>query len=292
MFRLHGKFSVVRCTNCNLVFLNPQPTSNELKKYYVSSKYYSYKAEKKNIYSILRQYLLKRYYSPTFLSKLLVVLVRNVPGIPSSVVKGKIMDVGCGSGITLFLLKKLGWDVYGIELDKNAVKISQQNKLTNVKVGTFRELNKYPDSFFDVIRLYHVLEHINDPSGCLKIIYKKLKPGGEIIIGTPNFKSFAAKIFGRYWHNLDSPRHLYLFNYKTLKFLLKRSNYINIKIDYCSAYGITGSIKYVLEEKYGKENKFFSSYYFNLILTIIFFPLERFTDFIHLGDIIIAKAAK
>ena len=109
-------------------------------------------------------------------------MVQGVPAIPQKprIKKGKILDVGCGSGDTLALLKKLGWDVYGLEIDKNAVKVARERGLVNVKLGGYEKIASFPNNYFDSIRLYHVIEHIPDPRACLKLIYKKLKPGGRL----------------------------------------------------------------------------------------------------------------
>lgn len=295
MFGKKGQFTLCECNKCKLVFLNPQPTAQKLKKYYVGSKYYAYQSSSKNIYSMIRTYLLKHYYNATLLSRLLTLMLRSVPAIPkkkSYLVKGKIMDIGCGSGETLQLLKGLGWDVYGIEPNSYAVSVATKSNLENVKLGTYEHLKFYKNNFFDAIRLYHVLEHIDDPNLCLKLIHQKLKKDGELIIALPNYDSLQRRVFRSYWYNLDSPRHLYLFSVNTLKKLLEKQSIIVNKIDYYSVYGVTGSIRNILEKKFGKSNKLLKSLIFGMAITMLLYPLERLLDVLHQGDIIIVRASK
>jgi len=222
MFHIPGKFSVLKCNNCSIAFLNPRPSFRELQKYYPTKRYYAYNENKKGFFSFIREYLIKHYYAPTIVSKIISVFISNVPAMPTWKNSGKILDVGCGTGETLQLLKRLGWDVYGIDIDRRAIKIARQKGLSRVEYGAYQHLSTYPDHFFDAIRLYHVIEHLDNPQECLRIIAQKLKIDGEIIIGTPNVESIVARIFKHYWYNLDSPRHLILFSANTLRKILKK----------------------------------------------------------------------
>ena len=164
-----------------------------------------------------------------------------VPAMPSQKV-GRILDIGCGSGDTLALLKSVGWDVYGLDIDAAAIRAAHKRGLKNVSLGTYENLKKHPDNFFEAIRLYHVIEHLNDPNNCLRLAYKKLKPGGELIIGTPNVGSLVARIFRRYWYNLDCPRYLHLFTPKTLRTLARKNKFYRHETTFVSAGGWVGSI--------------------------------------------------
>lgn len=289
MFNLPGEFSVKKCSSCSFVFLDPQPSGPQLKKYYPSKKYYAYnKGDKKGFFEILREYLVKNYYSPTFLSKIVTLLVKNVPAMPSSPKNGKILDLGCGTGDTLVLLKKLGWDVYGMDIDKNAISTGRKRRLNNLKLGAYRDLDKYPDNYFDAIRLYHVIEHLDDPSLCLSLIRKKLKKGGELIMGTPNMESLVSKIFKTYWYNLDSPRHLFIFSPITLRKLTEKNGFLVKKTEFCSAGGIIGSIQYFLNDLFNKRIDLIHK--FSLI--VLFYPFEWILDKFYIGDIFTIRAFK
>ena len=289
MFGYGGNFFLKKCSKCSLAFLDPQPSESQLKKYYPSKDYYIYKrSSKKGQIEIIREYLVKHYYSPNFLSLIITTFIKNVPAMPSYCRNGKILDVGCGTGDTLVLLKKLGWDVYGMDIDKNAISTGEKRGLNNLKLGAYRNIDEYPDDYFDAIRLYHVIEHLDDPELCLSLVRKKLKKGGELIMGTPNIDSLVSKIFKSYWYNLDSPRHLFIFSPRTLMKLAEKNGFSVGKIEYCSAGGIIGSIQYFINDVF--NNRIDLIHKFPVI--VLFYPLEWILDKFHLGDVFTIRAYK
>lgn len=289
MFGFGGNFFLKKCSKCSLAFLDPQPSESQLKKYYPSKSYYIYnRSSKKGPIEVIREYLIKHYYSSNFLSLLIMTFIKNVPAMPSYCKGGKILDLGCGTGDTLFLLKKLGWDVYGMDIDKNAISTGKKRGLNNLKLGTYRDLDKYPDNYFDAIRLYHVIEHLDDPSFCLSLIRKKLKKGGELIMGTPNMESLVSKIFKSYWYNLDSPRHLFIFSPRTLRKLSENNGFSIKEIEFCSAGGLVGSIQYFINDIFNKKIDLIHKF----PIIVLFYPLEWILDKFHLGDVFTIKAFK
>lgn len=289
MFDLPGEFCVKQCRRCSLSFLDPQPGQELLKKYYPSKRYYSYsKSRKKGLFEILREYLIHHYYSPNVLSLFISTFIQDVPAMPSYVEGGKILDIGCGVGDTLFLLKNLGWNTYGIDMDKRAIETAKKRGLTNIRLGTYTYLSKYPDNYFDAIRLYHVIEHLDNPSLCLQFIYKKLKKNGELVMGTPNSKSIVSSIFKTYWYNLDSPRHLFIFSPKTLGKLLHKNGFRVQKVNFCSAGGIAGSLQYLVNESNDKKIDLIHNLYGILLL----YPFEWLLNKLGNGDVFVVRAAK
>lgn len=274
MFGLPGTFSENRCTNCGLVRVNPVPKN--IQEYYPPKYYYSYTREpKKSFFGALRSYLITH------------KLFALVPAIPQQA-PGRLLDIGCGNGDTLVLLKMIGWDVYGIDIDRRAIEIARKRGIRNASLGTYKDLNKYPDGFFDVIRMYHVIEHLDDPNKCLSLAYRKLKKGGEIIIGTPNVGSTVARLAKQYWYNLDCPRHMHLFTPGTLGKLVKRRKFIIKDIFFGSAGGWVGSIQYMLEETLSRDIDFIN----NPFIVILFYPLEWILDKLRLGDVFVLYAKK
>ena len=287
MFNIPGQFTVKKCIECSLVFLDPQPSQDVLKKHYPSKKYYSYhRSKKKGLFEFVREYLVEHSYSPNVFSIFVSSFIQSVPAIPFYVKNGKLLDIGCGDGDTLTLLKKLGWKTYGLDIDAKAVEAAKQRKL-NVKMGTFRELSSYPDNYFDVIRMYHVIEHIDDPSLCLSLISKKLKREGELLIGTPNVKSIIAGLFKAYWYNLDTPRHLFLFSPSILAKLLGKNNFQVNKVEFCSVGGIAGSLQYALRDLINTKTELV----YNVVIILLLYPLEWLLNKLRVGDIFVVSSS-
>lgn len=289
MLHINGVFSVWKCETCGISFLHPFLSQSALQKYYPSNTYYAYSGESKaGILQSLRTYLIAHYYSPTILSIFVSYIIHTVPAIPSKVQNGKILDVGCGTGDTLLALRSLGWDVYGMEMDKNAVRICKKRGLSQIQLGAFEDLKHYQDNSFDAIRLYHVIEHLHDPDLCFRLLYQKLKKNGELIIGTPNISSFIAKLFGTYWYNLDSPRHVFLFSPKTLVRMATRAGFSVVRIEYCSAGGLVGSIQYWMNDRMRLKIDIIH----NLWCILIFYPIEWILDKLHVGDVFVMRLIK
>src|SRR5262249_14249516 len=126
----------------------------------------------------------------------------------------RVLDVGCGSGVLLARMQALGWQVEGIEVDPDGVNAARARGV-QVRLGTL-EQQKFIDNYFEAVHSAHVIEHVFDPLSLLRECYRILKPGGTLIVLTPNIASLGHKNFGYAWLNLDPPRHLVLFSVKTL----------------------------------------------------------------------------
>lgn len=195
---LPGEFPVVRCTHCQFVFLNPRPTSSSLPAWYPDVYYpVGGGAETPEAIDVARG-LLQRVESAQ-------------PGQPLS-----ILDVGCGTGLFLKFARDAGYQVRGIELSQSAVTYGQQVYGLPIETGTIESAD-LPENSFDVITMWHVLEHLADPVGALERITDLLKQGGLLLFGVPNIESYEAKLFGRRWFSLDAPRHLGHFSPQTAK---------------------------------------------------------------------------
>lgn len=186
---LPGEFPVVRCTHCQFVFLNPRPTTASLPAWYPDVYYpVGGGAETPEAIDVARG-LLQRVQSA-------------LPGGTLS-----ILDVGCGTGLFLKFARDAGHQVRGIELSESAVTYGQQVYGLAIETGTI-ETADLPENSFDVITMWHVLEHLADPVVAFERILHLLEPGGLLLFGVPNIESYEAKVFGRRWFSLDAPRHL------------------------------------------------------------------------------------
>ncbi len=287
MFELPGAFTLVKCHGCSAASLFPLLSETQVAPYYPPKKYYAYDSQgRKSFFTVLRTFLIRAKKRLTPLGNILTILLPSVPAIPDPIHHGKILDVGCGVGDTLILLKEFGWETFGIDIDEEAVAAAKKRGVDHVRVGFYQDISSYPDHYFDAVRLYHVIEHLDDPIRCLRLIKKKLKKDGQLIIGTPNVDSFLARIFGPYWYNLDAPRHLVLFSPHTLQQAVMKSGFSVTRVEYCSAGGLLGSIQYVLREKFGIR--------WNLIhtqwLVLLFYPFEWLIDKMKKGDVFVLRA--
>jgi len=159
----------------------------------------------------------------------------------------KILDIGCGSGGFLFMLRRLGMDTYGIEPNKYGCYLAKSHGV-NAFRGNLEQSTIKPGTF-DVILLNHVLEHLPNPASHLDLIRKLLKPGGTAIITVPNTDSFTFKIFGENWAPLCTPQHLYAFSSSNMVQYAEQVGFRVSKIrQLASTFGILRSIEFVLRE--------------------------------------------
>jgi 2-polyprenyl-3-methyl-5-hydroxy-6-metoxy-1,4-benzoquinol methylase len=153
---------------------------------------------------------------------------RHLPRPPAS--GGRLLDVGSGSGSFVRIAHSCGWTVTGIEPDPTAAANSRRQGL-NVLQGGLEQFDGSED-LFDVITINHVIEHMHDPLASLQDCYRLLKQGGHLWLQTPNIDSLGHRRFGRHWRGLEPPRHLILFNPRSLAIALEYAGFrmINSKM--------------------------------------------------------------
>jgi 2-polyprenyl-3-methyl-5-hydroxy-6-metoxy-1,4-benzoquinol methylase len=138
---------------------------------------------------------------------------------------GRILDVGCASGDFLHMMDRMDhWQVHGVEVSAEASGYGRDCYGLEICTGELADAH-HPDSYFDVITIWDVLEHVHDPTGTLSEMHRILKPNGLAIIRVPNLSTWDARLFGRYWVGLDAPRHLYVLSAKTLTALLHKTGF-------------------------------------------------------------------
>ncbi len=195
-------FILCKCSKCSLLFTNPRPDSDSIAPYYDFPEYFSHEDKAKNLTQLIYQKV--RNYSVKKKVKLISVLHE----------KGRLLDYGCGTGALLSEAKNQGWKVSGIEPNSKA-RTQANLKLKGKVKETLDDLPK--DKNFDIITLFHVLEHIHDMKKTVKSLVKSLKSSGYILFAVPNPESFDANKYGIFWAGWDVPRHLYHFNSKTME---------------------------------------------------------------------------
>jgi 2-polyprenyl-3-methyl-5-hydroxy-6-metoxy-1,4-benzoquinol methylase len=229
-FKGDPHYILVKCSSCQLVFLNPRPGPRLIGQYY-GSDYYAHAGmnnRKPNLKARIRNRFLDGLggYSRSSLSGRLIhsFVPRGVVDviIPSQQ-RGRLLDVGCGDGERVDWYQKRGFEAYGVEVSERAV-ASARNVGLNVRQGTLTDAC-YPDSSFDVVLMAHVLEHTHSPGTYLREAYRLLKPGGMLAVAVPNIESHSADVFKACWRLLMPPIHLYHFSVQTLSRFLSESGF-------------------------------------------------------------------
>jgi len=196
-------FIICKCTTCHILFTNPRPTSNHISRYYDFPEYYSHNDSLKGLTQLIYQLIRKI----TINQK--IKLLNNL-----NPKKGKLLDFGCGTGEFIYQAKKKGWTVTGIEPNQKA----RQQAKAKLDHGIYENLGFLKkDDRFDIITLFHVIEHIHDLRTVMKKLISHLKSSAYIIIAIPNPDSFDANIYKEDWAGWDIPRHLYHFGTESIK---------------------------------------------------------------------------
>ncbi len=194
----------------------PQPSPEALPEYYKSEDYISHTDTKRSLfekaYHFVRRFSLKKKLK----------LINSF----SSEAKN-LLDVGCGTGDFLQIAQQNNWTVFGIEPNENARNIANQK--TKNTVFDVEQLLKFKPKSFDVITLWHVLEHLPDLEEHIAILKSLLTPKGTLIIAVPNYKSYDAKYYKEFWAAYDVPRHLWHFSQVTISKLVKKEKMKVIK---------------------------------------------------------------
>lgn len=215
-FHYH-RFNYFRCPQCGLVSTLPYPTEKQIISHY-------HKKFQAGNYLLLRRYAqdyLKIYQD---MAHRLNIYLQNHD---QTLKKAKLLDVGTFTGEFLEAASSLGADVYGTELQQEAVQIAQ--KKFPGKVTTANVLNtRFPNKNFDVITLLGLIEHVVNPDKLLRRVTKLLKSGGVIMLQTPNSGSLLAHAMGKYWPPYAPVEHIHLFSRQSLEMLLAKNGFTNI----------------------------------------------------------------
>ena len=123
---------------------------------------------------------------------------------------GRLFDVGCGDGQFLHLMKEKGWEGKGVDFDAAAIETGRKKYGMDLAVGDFQAV-PIEESAYDAVTMSHVIEHVPDPVSCLDKCRRLLKPGGRLVVSTPNVRSLGHQTFKAAWRGLEPPRHLQIF---------------------------------------------------------------------------------
>jgi 2-polyprenyl-3-methyl-5-hydroxy-6-metoxy-1,4-benzoquinol methylase len=210
-------FHICECLNCGLLYTMPRPDKDNIGDYYKSEEYYSHQENKKGfipkVYERVKKTNLKHKYQ-------LASKGINV---------GTLLDIGCGVGDFLHTAETHGWDCLGVEPSEDAKAIAQ--KRMKGKIISSEELETLSDGSFDLITMWHVLEHVDDLKWQIAQLQRLVKSSGRVVIALPNYKSYDGQYYKELWAAYDVPRHLNHFNRNTLTKMFKTSGLELIKMD-------------------------------------------------------------
>lgn len=203
-------FELYHDQNLDLLITHPQPDAASLSRYYESEDYISHTDSKRSV-------LEKMYH---FIKN---IALKNKLALINSLQnqKGNLLDIGAGTGDFLKIAMTDGWKTTGIEPSIKAKSIAQSKG-----VAFAEHLQDLENHSFDIITMWHVLEHVPDLQEQIAQLKRLLKPTGTILIAVPNFNSYDAQYYGHFWAAYDVPRHLWHFSKTAIDKLFKRQNLI------------------------------------------------------------------
>jgi len=249
---LPGDFELAKCSNCELLYLQERPDARTIGRYYPSGSYYAYKPPASyslfwqkgalaSIWYAMKRGILARDYNYQHLGgSRLLALVAALPFLRTLrsrgtfqlqvllhpyVKDGSLLEVGCGSGMYLDLMRALGWRrVVGVDISSKAIQQAKDDLGIEAYCGNLEDAQLESGSF-DAVSLSHTLEHLPEPTRFLREVNRLMKPGGRLAVVVPNISGLGAKKFGENWYHLDSPRHLVNFNRRSLSIAISRAGF-------------------------------------------------------------------
>jgi len=207
-------FDLLLDEDLQLLKTHPQPSLENLGRYYESDDYISHTDGKRTFFEKIYQAVKQ---------KALRDKVKLIESLDPA--KGNLLDIGAGTGDFLVEAKKNNWQITGFEPSSKARNIALSKGL-----GLVENIKHLPDNSVDVITMWHVLEHVPDVEKEISELKRMLKPNGVIIIAVPNYKSYDAAYYGAYWAAYDVPRHLWHFSKTAIEKLFGRQGLELIKI--------------------------------------------------------------
>jgi 2-polyprenyl-3-methyl-5-hydroxy-6-metoxy-1,4-benzoquinol methylase len=230
-------FDLYHDETLDMLITSPQPSLENLGKYYESEDYISHTDNKRSLFEKLYHFIKS-------------IALKNKLNLINSLQpqKGRILDIGAGTGDFLLVAKNDGWEIIGVEPSDRAKAIAK-----NKGVSFVEETTELENHSFDVISMWHVLEHVPDLDKQIKELKRLLKPTGTLIIAVPNFKSFDAKHYGKFWAAYDVPIHFWHFSKTAIKLLFEKEE---MKLEKVLPMKFDSFYVSLLSEKYksGKMN--------------------------------------
>ena len=202
-------FQILECEDCGLLYTTPRPDKDKIGEYYKSENYYSHQENKQG-------------FIPKVYEKVKSINLKSKCKMATKGMKvGKVLDIGCGVGDFLHKMETYGWKTTGIEPSEDAKNIAR--KRMNAELFSPEEIDKLESESFDLITMWHVLEHVDDLKTEIAELQRLLKKGGRLVLALPNFKSHDGQFYKEKWAAYDIPRHLNHFCQQSIYNIFKNS---------------------------------------------------------------------
>jgi SAM-dependent methyltransferase len=216
------QFSVVRCADCGLVRLDPQPSPAELRDYYPDNYWFvPDSSAASRLEEAYRRLVLRDHVG--FVTR----------ALENERERGPLLDIGCGGGLFLGLMRQRGFRVVGLDFSREAAAIAWHRQQAPAVCGML-EHSPLRAGAFAGVTMFHVLEHLYDPRSYLSTAHRLLQPGGRLVIQVPNAACWQFRLLGHAWNGVDVPRHLYDFRDRDIDHLLEDCGFTVVRRKYFS----------------------------------------------------------
>ncbi|HTP58462.1 MAG TPA: class I SAM-dependent methyltransferase [Spirochaetia bacterium] len=201
-------FAFVRCQDCAVVYQNPRPVFDDLRRRYAQD-YFDYElSNEAAFYRLMRLGMADVHFK------------ERTAFFPAP---KRFLDIGCATGMLIEAMQKEGWETRGVDICRESAEYGMRHRGVDIFVGTLEEAH-IPDNYYHVVHFSHLIEHVPDPRGFLEEVKRILAPGGFAAITTPNVDGLQARLFGKAWRSAIAD-HLVLFSRKTLGTLIAETGF-------------------------------------------------------------------
>jgi 2-polyprenyl-3-methyl-5-hydroxy-6-metoxy-1,4-benzoquinol methylase len=272
-------WSYVRCRGCDVVYLTPRPSAGEMQFHYPQE-----------YYRLFQEVVRRGEEQPLMRFALRVLRRRRLPGLKP----GRVLDIGCGSGFYLAALREAGWDGEGIEPGETAAQFARKHCGLPVHNSNAEEaLAACRDGSFDLVTMWHVLEHLPDPAKALAEVRRILRPGGTLMLEVPNFSSIWSVLFRSRWAALEAPRHFFQFTPETLARTIRGAGLRVVRVHgLASPMTTCASMNLMWQQWTGAPSTLKSVYRPNLLALAAAWPPEWFLSHFGLSNELTAVAVR